>query len=215
VSYNKTAIWLKTLENLVGVETMDEIMKTYFERWKFKHPCGADFEAVASEIVVKNHQEKFGENLDWYFDQVIRGTEVCDYKLASIENKEIPFPSGFIDSNEECENTDFGKIKHTLNRVTLHRIGEVKLPVEVKIDFDDGTSVMEYWNGKERSIDFSYNTNKKILSAEIDPDRKIYLDRNFLNNSLSIKHQRKGLLFHFHEFLRAAQNALLAMTMVI
>ncbi len=215
ISYNKTAIWMKTLEQMVGVETMDNIMRTYFERWKFKHPCGNDFEEIASEVVYEAHGNKFGENLDWFFDQVIRGTNVCDYKLASITNQKVPKPSGFIDGQENCVDTDFENEEYILSKVILHREGEIKMPIEVVITFADGTIKREEWNGKSRSIDFSYKGNNEIVSAEIDPERKIYLDKNFLNNSLSVKHQRKGLLFHFHEFLRAAQNVLQTLTMII
>jgi len=215
ISYNKTAIWMKTLERMIGVEVMDEIMRTYFERWKFKHPSGKDFEKVANEVVLKNHGEKFGANLNWFFDQVIRGTEICDYKLASITNKKIPKPSGYLNSTEDCVNTDFENEDYKLSRVILHRVGELKMPVDIDITFADGTVKTEYWDGISRSIDFSYRGQNEIVSAEIDPERKIYLDRNFLNNSLSVTHQRKGLLFHFHEFLRAAQNILQTLTIVI
>ena len=67
ISYNKAAIWLRTLEGMVGIETMDEIMQTYFENWKFKHPCAKDFIEVASEVVRKNHGTTFGEDLQWFF----------------------------------------------------------------------------------------------------------------------------------------------------
>ena len=39
ITYNKTAIWLNTLERMVGWPTMRKIMSTYFERWKFRHPA--------------------------------------------------------------------------------------------------------------------------------------------------------------------------------
>ncbi|HEX8655912.1 MAG TPA: M1 family metallopeptidase, partial [Hymenobacter sp.] len=51
LTYYKTATWLATLEGLVGRPVMDEIMQTYFARWKFKHPCARDFIAVANEVV--------------------------------------------------------------------------------------------------------------------------------------------------------------------
>ena len=38
ISYNKTALWLHTLERRLGWPMMQRILSTYFERWKFKHP---------------------------------------------------------------------------------------------------------------------------------------------------------------------------------
>ena len=55
LSYKKTATWLHTLAGLIGIDTMDEIMKTFFERWKFKHPCARDFIEIVNEIVDKKH----------------------------------------------------------------------------------------------------------------------------------------------------------------
>lgn len=69
LTYMKSAVLLTTLERMIGRPAMDDIMKTYFERWKFKHPCTRDFIAVVNEIVPKHHGKKFGENMNWYFDE--------------------------------------------------------------------------------------------------------------------------------------------------
>ena len=82
ISYNKAGVWLWTLEGIIGTATMDEIMKTYFQRWKFKHPSGQDFIDIVNEVVKKNHGDQFGENMDWFFNQVLNSTVACDYKVA-------------------------------------------------------------------------------------------------------------------------------------
>ncbi|NNE29613.1 MAG: M1 family metallopeptidase [Saprospiraceae bacterium] len=215
VSYNKTAIWLKTLEGLVGLETMDEIMKTYFQRWKFKHPKGQDFFHIASEVTRKNHGDRFGEDLNWYFDQVVYGTDVCDYEVASIENLSIPKASGFINGTEECESTLDQKEEYTLARTIIHRLGELKLPQEILITFSDGSSKTEYWDGKDRSVDFSYPGNLKIVCVDIDPDRKIQLDYNFLNNQKCIEPDAKGIRYLFQRFFITCQNALQTLSLLI
>ncbi|MGH9332469.1 MAG: M1 family metallopeptidase, partial [Vicinamibacteria bacterium] len=38
LSYDKTSLWLHTLERYLGWETLQRVMSTFFERWKFKHP---------------------------------------------------------------------------------------------------------------------------------------------------------------------------------
>ena len=52
MSYFKTATWLKTLEGLLGEKNMMLLMKTYFERFKFRHPQPQDFINVANEIAL-------------------------------------------------------------------------------------------------------------------------------------------------------------------
>jgi hypothetical protein len=52
VTYGKTATLLSTLEGMIGRETMDEAMRTYFERYRFKHPTTEDFLRTIEEVAV-------------------------------------------------------------------------------------------------------------------------------------------------------------------
>jgi len=131
LSYNKTATWLMTLKGLVGDDTMDEIMKTYYDRWKFKHPRANDFIAIVNEVVAKDHGDKFGENMNWFFDEVLYGSDVCDYKLASIKNKRVRKPSGITDDITGVTDTTSGSRELYDSKVILYRLGEVIMPVEV------------------------------------------------------------------------------------
>ena len=58
-SYTKPGMLLRTLEHHLGEQTMARIMRTYHERWRFKHPTSEDFYAVANEVS--------GQDLVWYF----------------------------------------------------------------------------------------------------------------------------------------------------
>jgi len=186
VSYNKTALWLETMEGLLGVQTMDEIFKTYFNRWKFKHPARQDFINVVNEITIKNHKEQFPSGMDWYLDQVLYGTGLCDYAVGSIENAKSTDKRGFFKDVDNCE-----KLENTYDGYTstliLNRLGEVTLPVEVKVTLDNGESSLYPWDGKERSAEIVIKGPHKIISAEIDPAKKIMLDHNLLNNLMKSK----------------------------
>jgi hypothetical protein len=57
------------------------------------------------------------------------------------------------------------------------------MPVEVEIKFDNGEKVREHWDGQNRWTKFSYEKKAKAESAEVDPDHRIYIDRNNFNNS--------------------------------
>ena len=215
IAYNKTAMWLKTLEGLIGVESMDKIMKTYFKKWKFKHPCGSDFIDVVNEVVIEDHGDKFDKGMDWYFDQVLYGTVECDYAIQSISNKKTIKPAGFVEGGD-CIALDTEKlIPGYTSKVILERLGEMTLPVEVQINFEDGKSVLEYWNGADRSIAFTYSGETKIVSAIIDPEKKIDMDKNFINNSMAEEVQVTGIRKYFVNFLLGAQEALQSLTALI
>jgi hypothetical protein len=209
MSYNKVALWLQTLEGLVGVQVFDEAMRTFFERWKFKHPSGRDFVAVMNEVIIRRDPEKWPDGMDWFFEQVLEGTEECDFAVASIENIPVTAPTGFIRDTMDCVLPGAaakGGEQEYQARVILHRLGGIRMPVDVAIVFDDGRRIMEYWDGADRSKDFTYTGHARIMSAEIDPDRKICLDLNYINNSMSVKPQKTGLRYYTSRTLSHVQH---------
>lgn len=188
ISYNKTAVWLKTLEGILGTEKMDEIMKEYFLRWKYKHPCKTDFTDVVNEVS--------GQDMHWFFDQVLEDVVVCDYAID------------FLWSNENEEKGIYN------SGVIVHRLGEMKLPVEVLLKYEDGSESLESWDGKSPTHRFKTESASRLISAEIDPDRKIYIDKNFLNNSYTAK-PSGGVIHFFNRFLMNAQQALETLNFII
>ncbi|MEJ2628297.1 MAG: M1 family aminopeptidase, partial [bacterium] len=87
-SYAKPALVLLTLENIVGEDTMNKIMKTYFERWKFKHPQTDDFIAVVNDITQQDYSR--------FFQQLLRGSNELDYRVAAISSRREKNKTGVI-----------------------------------------------------------------------------------------------------------------------
>jgi aminopeptidase N len=79
ITYNKTALWLNTMERWLGWPTLQRIMSEHFSRWKFKHPKPADFFATASAIS--------GSDVSWFVDQTYRSSNVFDYGVQEIRGK--------------------------------------------------------------------------------------------------------------------------------
>jgi hypothetical protein len=52
VTYGKSSILLATLESLIGRDTMDEAMRTYFLRYRFTHPTTEDFLRTIEEVAI-------------------------------------------------------------------------------------------------------------------------------------------------------------------
>ncbi len=168
ITYGKTAMVLTTLEKVIGEDTMQRALRTYFERYRFKHPTGEDF--------LKTVEEVSGKNLRWYYDQAVYGTQVLDYEIQSAHSDRVDWYQ---------ENPPKDKKGETVYRseVMVHRKGEFMFPVDVLVKFDDGEQVRERWDGQDRWIRYSYEKKAKLLSAEVDPDHAIWLDKDFYNNS--------------------------------
>jgi hypothetical protein len=75
--YNKTAVGLWTLENVVGTERFRRAMADYLRAYRFKHPVAADFR--------QSMEASLGGDLGWFFDDYIAGSGVIDYAVDRIE----------------------------------------------------------------------------------------------------------------------------------
>ncbi len=216
LAYAKTAMVLRTLEGIIGLETMDDVLKAYFEKWSFKHPGGQDFIDVVNEVVTQKHGTEFGENMDWFFEQTLYGTDVCDYSVASISNRTVQREAYGIFDHKGMKATtkeinQDKKYKYN-SRVVLNRLGELKFPIEVLVHFENGDQKLEKWDGQGRAFDFQYQGDHKIDWVEIDPEQKLYMDINFLNNSRRIKEEKKTVWKYVTEFMVKVQNALQAIS---
>jgi hypothetical protein len=208
ITYQKTATWLRTMQNIIGEETMDSVMTTYYDRWKFKHPSGQDFVNVANEVIKEKHGDKFGENMNWYFDQMLNGTNICDYKVASISNQKIKRDRGIYDSDGKkmlFKNNSDSTVTYK-SKVILYRMGEVIVPQDVLIHFEDGEEVLEKWDGKARTFDFTYHKPNKIEWVKVDPYNKIWIDVNMVNNSLTTQPQTTSIWKYATKVLFWAEN---------
>ena len=184
MSYNKTAVWLHTLEGLIGTETMDNVFREYYRRWAFRHPSGRDFIAVVNDVVKSEHGDRFGENMNWYFDQVLYGNEICDYRLPVLQTIRSGSYAGIVDGDTVTfTRSDQSSDSVYISRVSIERLGGVTLPVEVLIHFDNGDEVLEQWDGKARYKDFEYTGTSKVVWVKIDPYDKIDIDVDRINNS--------------------------------
>src|SRR4029077_11058362 len=52
ITYGKSATLLATLESLIGTDTMDEAMRTYFLRYRFTHPTTEDFLRTIERVAI-------------------------------------------------------------------------------------------------------------------------------------------------------------------
>ncbi len=215
INYGKAAVGLMTLEGLVGEAVMKDIMQTYFARWKFKHPCRNDFEDVVLEVVTEKLGEEKAIVIQDFLQQLIYGTETCNYAVEYISNSLIGDPLGYFDDLDECKYPTDNKKETYQAKTVLFRLGEFTLPIEVKIIFDNGDEIIENWDGKARSHEFVYTGKRKIASVEIDPELKNPLDNNLIDNSYVIEQKETGIVRYFTSFMTWMEGIMVSATALI
>jgi hypothetical protein len=159
ITYNKTALWLNTMERMLGWPVLQRILSAHFEAWKFKHPSPENFFAVANKVS--------GEDLNWYFDQVYRSSNVFDYGVQDLRSRR---------EGDQYRTS-----------VVVRRYGEAIFPVDVLVIFAGGERVTEHWDGKDRWKAYTYDRPGKAVSAQVDPNRVLLLDVDYTNNSKTLE----------------------------
>ena len=161
-SYVKPATVLHTLERYLGWETMREFLKTYYDTWRFRHPTTRDLQDVAEAVSE--------QDLDWFFDQYVYGTATFDYKVYSLSTRRI----------DKVDEDDASAMYES--HVTIERTGDGVFPQILRATFRDGSEEIRQWSGEEPWIEMVFQRDEPLVEAFIDPENRILLDTNRLNN---------------------------------
>lgn len=195
-SYRKPELVLRTLENYLGERVMARVMRTYHERWRFRHPSSEDFFRVAQEVS--------GRDLSGYFDQTVRGSDILDYEIASVSTTKIPVQYGVFekdgkwttislkDAEKQAKADEKKKVAPLYESVVVvRRRGEVIFPVDIDLKFEGRAPIRQQWDGRDRTITYRITRPERLEWANVDPERKVLLDVDWLNNSRRVGHDRK------------------------
>lgn len=157
-AYYKPGTALHVLRNAVlGKDRFDYAFRTYIERWAYKHPQPWDFFNTMSNAS--------GEDLGWFFKSWFMENWSNDIAVEDVEYTSGDYTKGA--------------------KIFLANKGEMPMPVDILVTFDDKTTQrtqlpVEIWMTGE-NYTYHLNSDKKILSVEIDPD-KLVPDANPNNN---------------------------------
>jgi hypothetical protein len=179
-SYGKPALSLMTLEALVGDDTMTRILRTYARRYLFGHPTSEDFIAVVNEVSGKDHR--------WFFDETWFSSDLCDYAV-SVENRPVRVLEGYTGADGDPVMRPPRRSRTEDDRgpfepeVVVRRQGEVRMPVEILVQFQDGRETRESWDGQYRWTRYRYPGPAKVVRAVVDPDHKLAIDIDPANNT--------------------------------
>jgi aminopeptidase N len=179
VTYGKAATMLLTLEAVVGEQVLQKALHAYFMKYRFTHPTQEDFLRTVNEAT--------GQDLGWYWQQSVYGTQVFDYKVRKADSVRVDW------ANKNAPSEQKGATLYQTD-VLLQRLGDFVFPVTAEIKFDNGETIREKWDGRDRWKRLVYMKKAQVLSVEIDPDHQITMDRDYLNNSIATEVHRGAIM---------------------
>jgi hypothetical protein len=202
--YSRTAIAMRDLEAQIGKEATERAFKEYYRRWKFRHPSAADLRATLAEVT---GQRAAVEAV--FAQQVYASTRVDDRIAAFSSQEELPLPGTRQAGSAwlEDKQADIDKRVETVRaawkkahpdakagrgpypwrtEVLLRRQGAPVAQL-LRVKFADGSVETVRWDADEKWRKFSWVKPAKAVSAELDPQRRHFLDVSKLDDSRTIE----------------------------
>jgi hypothetical protein len=182
-SYPRTAVALRTLQHVVGDAPFLRGMRRYAKEWRYRHPYPDDF--------FRSFQAGAGVDCQWYFDEVFRTTEIGDWQLE-VSQRKRPEDRGLFqgEGGEFLERSlpDDDAVEAPWQvEVLLRRDGGLSIPIDVRLTFDDGTTRDDTWTREEQLARawkrLAFESETKLVSAQLDPEKGIFLDANCSNDA--------------------------------
>lgn len=178
-AYRRPAMTLETMAGLMGEARWTRVMRHFHERWRFGHPRPGDFYAVVEEFGMGAQVGgDTGVAVDWpgFWEQAYFGNDALDFGVSRLVN----LPS-VLDPQALQRGTADDRWDVILE---VRRYGGFRVPVEIEIRWDDGTSSRSVWDGEDWWWRYEVASSpRRAVRAEVDPDRRLLLDRNWLNNT--------------------------------
>jgi hypothetical protein len=203
--YSRTATAMHDLEERLGKDTMSRAMREYYRRWHFRHPSVADLRATL--VDVSGNARAVNE----IFDQFVYGTVRIDDRVASIDTSRVlPEAGSWLKNGQRSELTDDDRYEQVAkadeawkkshpdagrtkpgafpirSTVTVVREGAA-VPQILRVTFAGGSHVDVRWDDDRRWARFVFTGDTAAVSAELDPEHKVLLDDNKLNDSRTTK----------------------------
>jgi hypothetical protein len=183
-SYGRTELTLRTLEAVAGEPTVERALRAYHERWRFAHPSSDDFFATPGL-----------EPYRGFFEQTVERPGIVDYEVASVDSQPVPPATGRLEvggktvtvGDAEARRAASGT-KQWRSVVLVRRRGEVVLPTELELRYQDGRTERlplrdpggGPWTGRWRKVELT--GPQRVVAAVLDPDDRLVLDVNRLND---------------------------------
>ena len=201
--YTRTATVMRDLEARIGKAPMERAFKEYYRRWKFRHPSTADLRETLAEVT---GQRAVVEDV---FARQIYATSRIDDRVADLTSTEqVPLPGSRmagatrvvdrdadIDKRIDAARAQWKKTHPQApdrtgpypyrTEVTVRRHG-APVAQSLVVNFADGSSETAQWDADERWHKFVWTKPARAVSAQLDPQRRHYLDVNKLDDSRTL-----------------------------
>jgi hypothetical protein len=125
-----------------------------------------------------------GRDLTWFFDEAFRADRRFDYAVADLRSAAAADDPGAFDTTVHLVRHGNAVFAGT-SQAPADGTGRARsLPVAVS--FEDGTEIVDWWDGREPTAELAYRSRSRAVSAIVDPEVFLLLDDDRRNNMQAV-----------------------------
>jgi hypothetical protein len=195
-TYQKTALALRTLEQIVGTERFLAALGAFARAHKFRHPTG--------EELFASLERELGEDLDWFIEPAFRRLGAVELRLRQMTCRPAHEPRGVFGSGDDAATwrtvaADATSSSGYACEVVVVDLGAVPVPVDVEVELDDGSTERLRWDraaaadpadGGPTWRRWRLERPRKIREVRIDPDGRLPLDDAHVDGAVRARPDR-------------------------
>ena len=158
--YNRTGAVMETLRRVYGDAPMARAMALYTQRYRFRHPRPDDFLATMGEVL--------GDDAARTLRTALFEKGWVDYVATNVASSLSGDGSGLYDGV-----------------AIVTRRGTLAFPVDVELDYADGSSEVRRWDGVGGSTHLRVRAKSALKSVVVDPAHSVTIDADLTNNHVT------------------------------
>jgi len=146
-----------------------QIGRDIFERSFSRYVREFRFKNAGLDDFIRVCQEESGQEMNDFFTQWLKTDKKCDFAVDSVRP----------------------------GKVVLRNKGDLRMAVNTRVKFQDGSELLDQWTGKEKFHEINFPREKQVQEVNVDPDKNIVLDLDRVNNHWPGKLKLKPVPLYF------------------
>lgn len=181
VTYNKTAVLMHTLEQVIGRDKFLAALKGYAQKYAFTHPNEKD--------LVGALESGLGQDLGWYLDPALHQLGAPDLEVRSLACQKVHKPRGVFGRGGMRKVVDDQPAADAPSRcdVIIENLGRVPVPVDVELTTAGDKRIRKRWDDRgtgPRWHRFTVESPTPVVQVVIDPDHRVPFDDSGVERGL-------------------------------
>ena len=156
--YMRAKLVLLDIESKIGEKRMNDVLRRYFQEWRFRHPSTGDFQQVLERVT--------GKNWDDYFNQYVYGGRMADVAVQSVRSAPVEIRGETVYDNRVIVDSRDGVVDN----------------VTVRIQFADGSRTDVNWDGAGGKTEIRLLSRSPVKWVLVDPQFDLVLENRRTNN---------------------------------